>query len=628
MPEEISNLNYSSNKISGLASGMETEKMIESLMKAEREKVVRIEQEKAYALWQQEAYREIIDKLSDFTKTYFNLADNSKNILSSGNLKTTNLEQNDYLSVLVNADARSGAFSINEIVQLAKSAYVQGQEGVKRGIRGDLDLSNISEFNLEGFSFNLRLDGEQHQVTFENNYNQVEDFIEDLQVKLDKLFGDNRIEVGLSSENTLILDAKNSSLQILEHGESTEKLDFLGLKNGDTNILNLKASVADLSGKQEDIRFEINGVEFSFSHEDSIDKIFKAINKSQAGVRVDYDSIKDQVSFTASKTGSNSEISIKNIEGDFFGASGMIKIQEGDFRNGQDAIFYLNDSDKSSMITRSNNTFTIDNITYTLKKETKEEINFEITNNTEGAYKSIKAFVDDYNLLIKELNNQLSQKRDYNYKPLSEEQKAGMSEKQIKDWEAKAKEGILKSEPLFTSLLNELKMAFIYQIEDQVGSFKQMGLSLNNDRSGEILLNENLLKASLEENFEDTMAMFKKESQIDYSRDISGEMAKKRYDQSGFFQRVNDIIKKYITSTRDKQGFKGLLLEKAGILNDSTQNDNALSKKINEIQKRIDKANETKDKKEKEYWKQFSSMEVAINKMNSQSNFISMMMGE
>ncbi len=46
-------------RISGLASGIDTEEMIQSMMRAERVKVDRVEQDKQILLWRQEMYNDI-----------------------------------------------------------------------------------------------------------------------------------------------------------------------------------------------------------------------------------------------------------------------------------------------------------------------------------------------------------------------------------------------------------------------------------------------------------------------------------------------------------------------------------------------------------------------------------------
>ena len=53
-------------RISGLASGMDTESIVESLMRVERMRLDSLNQTKQIALWRQEQYNEINKELANF----------------------------------------------------------------------------------------------------------------------------------------------------------------------------------------------------------------------------------------------------------------------------------------------------------------------------------------------------------------------------------------------------------------------------------------------------------------------------------------------------------------------------------------------------------------------------------
>ncbi|HPJ75222.1 MAG TPA: flagellar filament capping protein FliD [Clostridia bacterium] len=627
MTDQVSSLKYSSSKISGLASGLDTEAMIESLMKVERQKVIKIEQELEYTTWQQDAYRDVIHNLSDFTKSQFNISDNSKNILSTTNLKSVNIESSEYASILANGDANIGDYTINEIVSVAKAATISSSSTVKNGIQGNKDLSLMSSIDVEGMSFYARLDGEQYEISFSQNYTDTASLVSDIQSQFDNIFGAGRVTAGINVDGALQFNASGSILQIIDNIESDTKLEYIGLRSGDMSILNLRGSLSENFGYEENVSFSINGTEFNFTYEDSIENIMKTVNESTANVKMTYSSITDKITISSTKTGSNAEIDIQNLSGNFFGPSGIVKIDQGITKNGQDAMFYLNDESKENLIIRSSNTFTIDNVTYTLKEETVTPIDFKVENNEDGVFESIKSFIEEYNSIVEELTSHVTQKRDYDYEPLSDEQKKEMSEDQIADWEEKAKQGLLKADNTIYSMLNELRTAFITGVENISMTFGSIGINTSSyTNNGIITIDETVLKGAISGKFDDVVSLFTRESSISYLRDLSSEDAAERFDESGFCQRVNDIVKKYITTARDKNGNKGLLVEKAGIENDASEGTNALTRKIDEIKERLDRANDLMDKKERGYWSQFSNLEVAINKLNTQSGYVSSMM--
>lgn len=71
-----------SNIISGLASGMDTEAMIENAVSGLKNKIAGLNQDKTKLEWEQSAYRSIIDKLANFSDKYLSFASNT-NLLST-----------------------------------------------------------------------------------------------------------------------------------------------------------------------------------------------------------------------------------------------------------------------------------------------------------------------------------------------------------------------------------------------------------------------------------------------------------------------------------------------------------------------------------------------------------------
>lgn len=71
-----------SNIISGLASGMDTEAMIENAVSGIQAKIAGLQQDRTKFEWEQEAYRSMIDKLANFSSKYADYT-SSTNLMSS-----------------------------------------------------------------------------------------------------------------------------------------------------------------------------------------------------------------------------------------------------------------------------------------------------------------------------------------------------------------------------------------------------------------------------------------------------------------------------------------------------------------------------------------------------------------
>ena len=71
----------SRNVISGLASGLDTEGMIENAISAYKNKITSLSQKRTKTEWKQESYRSMIDKMSSFLAKYTSYR-SSNNLMS------------------------------------------------------------------------------------------------------------------------------------------------------------------------------------------------------------------------------------------------------------------------------------------------------------------------------------------------------------------------------------------------------------------------------------------------------------------------------------------------------------------------------------------------------------------
>lgn len=338
------------------------------------------------------------------------------------------------------------------------------------------------------------------------------------------------------------------------------------------------------------ITFEINGVEFTFKQTDTLNFFINYINASAANVKVNYSSLSDKLSISSKDTGSHTEVNIVNLKGNAFASeNSAFGIAQGSYSNGTDAKLNINGYD----VIRSSNTFTIDGITYNLKDKTDTTIRFNISQNIDVAVDRIKEFVADYNALIDILNGKIGEKKYYDYKPLSSEQKGEMSEKEIELWTEKAKSGILRNDRNIISLLNDLR-AMIYDKVEGVGkSLADIGLKTGPYyEKGKIFIDEKVLREALEKNSDVVANIF---TSISDSTDKA-----EKYKNSGFVSRISSRFSEYI-----------------GLVNSSNADN-----QIKSFESRISKMEADLFVKENRYWAKFSQMEQALYKMQNQSTWI------
>ena len=399
------------------------------------------------------------------------------------------------------------------------------------------------------------------------------------------------------------------------------------------NRLSLSDTLEEISGKlasgtfsfdeNDEITAVINGVELTFKKSDTLRSVLSKINNSQAGVTAFYSEFSDTFTVTSHRTGAESTIT---AEGAFWAALCFEPAPDGTIGEaGRDARFVIDGFEGS----RPDNTFAIDGKTYTIKKtinpeDNSPEISLRISPDTESVYKVIESFVRDYNELIDYINGKLNEEHFRDFPPLTDEQKKEMSEREIELWEEKAKSGLLRRDSALTSLLEDLRRA-MYDAVDGM-NLTRFGIDTSSnwrDRGKLVLKNGGAdLKAALAANPDQVAEFFGKRSSISYSATLSREERAQRYAESGLASRLSDILNDYIRTTRDQNGNKGLLLEKAGIQGDITEFQNSYDRRINELNKQINRMNELLLSRENAYYLQFAAMETALQRLYAQGAWL------
>ncbi|MGI6098072.1 MAG: flagellar filament capping protein FliD, partial [Dethiobacteria bacterium] len=245
-----------------------------------------------------------------------------------------------------------------------------------------------------------------------------------------------------------------------------------------------------------------------------------------------------------------------------------------------------------------------------------------------AAVDKIKGFVEQYNKLIDTIHKKLSEEHFRDFAPLTEMQKEEMTEKEIELWEEKAKSGLLKGDRILEGITGQMRRALIDAVEGAGLTLSDIGIKTGNYmEKGKLLLDEAKLTDALQNRGDEGEKLFAAQSEISYSSNLTSAQRAQRYKQSGLMHRISDILNDYIRTTRDENGNKGILLERAGIVGDVSEFKNTLSEKIKRIDSRISDAVRLLQSKEESYWRKFTAMEKAIQQMNSQSAWLSQQLG-
>ena len=634
MSNTISN---NSNRISGMVSGMDTESMVSQMLQASKIRIQNATQQKILLEWKQDYYKEITNKLNDFRNKYFGSSFNSLSVSNElTKLKPINFNSS-YVSINPSSTSVKGDIYIDDIVSLASATRIESTSAITASPIIDVNPVNLSQ--LTGKSLNVVLDGVEKTITFTGSYNTTADVQSDLQLLLNSSFGSNRIIVDINM-NKLTLNAQSGSALTIKNSGITgsEASDVLNFKIGDSNRLNLSIPLVETSlssqlfvNPEDNLSFKINEKTFTFTSANTMNDIINKVNSSDAGVKMSYSTLSDKFTLTSLTTGTATDITVEDIEGSFNSTVFGVGIKTA----GADAVVKLSTNGLTGeenliTITRSTNTFDVEGTSFTLLGKAagaiKESISAKVEIDADAMVTTVKNFINDYNDLLNSLTSKLSEQKNRDYTPLTEEQKADMTESEITLWTQKAKSGLFQNDMYLKDISNKFQNSFLTginktgSVDETIGIiFADAGITTSiYSEKGKLHIDEQKLRNAISKDADKVISLFiQKPNSIFslYSTDIEKQQ---RYNESGLFGRISDIIQINLSKT----GIKGALINLVGSPGDTYNGQTEYSKRISDMDKKIQDMNDNMAEEETRYWKQFTAMETALSKLNSQSSWL------
>jgi len=349
--------------------------------------------------------------------------------------------------------------------------------------------------------------------------------------------------------------------------------------------------------------------------DDTIKDLLKKINDKDNNIRAFYDEQSNQVIMETTRTGIYAETD---------------KSESGGQENGQPPEIIFGDEGKSLAnifgmerakeatnadfeynglkIESKTNSYTLNDITFNFNATTNNEsATLSVRNDTEATFDKIMEFVDKYNEVVEAMNGSQREEKHRDYKPLTEEQKKEMSEKEIELWEEKAKSGLLRGESTITNGLYSMRNSWYSTVktDGDIQSLTQIGIKTSESYmdGGKLIVDEDKLRAALNDDPEGVQNLFSNSAK-DQSR--------------GLVNRLEDSL----TTTMDS--IKG----RAGNSTSPSLDNYTLGKQMKDLNKRISDFEDRLVKVESRYWNQFTAMEKAIQRMNQQSEYMMSQFGQ
>lgn len=603
--------------MAGLVSGLDTDSLVESLTSASRAKITKSQQKVQTMEWKQTAYRNVSKTLKEFQSKYLDVLSKT-NFRSASLYNTVNSSTNSTkISVSSTSAATAGSISINKITQLATNQSVTGATAASTPLNGSAAVNEtdlLAGINAtDSKSFLLKMDGQVRTITLDNAFKtdvNATDFETALQTKIDSAFGkksngDSIIEVSMNG-SVLGLSASGSQLTVNALNGDTATLGYLKLTEGQTDRITTTSTLAtlplaDALDGSEEFKVTINSVDFTFKKTDSLVSVMSRINSSAAGVTMNYSSISDKFTLTSKTSGMGDNIVVDDTSGNLMESLGLNGIENTNMVTtaGKNAELTVN----NQTIVRTSNSIEVDGVKIELLETSNDAITISSKADSTSLKDTIKSFVSDYNNMIEMMNKLVKEDFDSDYPPLTDEQKADMSEKEIETWEAKAKTGLLRGDSILKGIASKMQ-SMIYGSAVSGGiSLYDMGISsAGYAENGKLKIDEAKLTTAIETKGSAIQELFTTE-------------------KTGIAQQLNEIITA-ATKTSGVKGTRGSLIEMAGYESTLSNTENSITESVTKTNKSIASLRIKLKTEETYYWNKFSALETAMQQLNTQSSML------
>ena len=478
----------------------------------------------------------------------------------------------------------------NLFTQYKKSVYNEADASYDTS--KDNIIDHFNESALKNSIGNLEVDGTKFEVSYDKAANKatVRAYTETPGANE----GDPAVKNYVNVSMTVGAGSANNAATLGNEGaDATTSISQI---TNSTKLSDIGAT-ADENGNYN---FTINGKDFSFSGDTTVNDMMKKINASSAGVKMTYSSLDNAFTVTANKYGVNGQLDLEDTNGGNLLAA--LGITGGTKTEGENLEVMINGKSYQS----DSNTIEADGTTFTVSSTAKtgEEFTVSVGKDTSAIKDLIKDFVKDYNQLVEDVYKYLDEKpeKDYYFLTDSDKEELDLSEKQEEKWEEKAKKGLLYHDSITSTVMTGLRTALMGSVEGLDGntfSLSLMGIKTVSD------YNKHGMFAAVDEKALD-------DAITNHLDDI----------QKLFSDSENGIMKKFSAALDNGIGStgkdKGSLIRKAGLATGSSAKDNEIYNAIKRTKTQITSLNKRYENEQNRLWKRYSNMESLLGTMNSQ----------
>jgi len=565
-------------QIGGVVSGLDTASIIDKLMEAESLPLQRLNNKYLNYTNLQKAYKTLSEKLRDF----YNFASDFS--LQSNLIPKIATSSTNVLSAKASAGAVEGVYSI-DVLSVATNSVLQTRKFGKTFT----DESSVGDINTryepKDSTVKISINGSEQTVEILKT-DKITDVIQKLQegfgadTDIDISFSDGKLRIS-SNKVFQISNVEGNFTSVFRLNDSYLKKDgdnYVLESSGDIGAYSSLKTISDLqiSGNQT---LTINGVNIALKDTDSISTLVSKINSSTANVVANYDDKNGKIVLTSKTTGDN----VINVTSDNPDLINKLGFSNGEFTLGQVANLRILANGYSQEVTSRTNDITFNGITLNLSSTGFTTVAVSV--DKDKIVENVKEFVKKWNELT-----------DFIYTKLSENKVTSKSEDEMSEEEKL--QGLLKNNTLLRRVFEKLRSFLTTKVDgkslaDLGITSGDVGKSFENTMKGKITLDENKLKAFIDNNGSD--AVWKFFGNSDGTKGLAVQIKEYSYQLTKFNGEIDTVA-----------GVNGRLESEKRLLS-----------------KRMVSMLEYLQKKEEALWAKYSSLESALAKLSAQSNFIS-----
>ncbi len=647
-------------RLTGLASGLDTETIITQMLSGHKLKVDNAKNDKKKLQWKKEAWASLNTKLYNF---YNNGLSKFKSV---GTYKAKKVTSTDEKAVTVNASnsAVVGTHTLS-VTQVASSAYLTSKSIKGQAFNatsytaaaGTKDLADLTDkngdtLNLVGKSFDVSYtdaDGNTQTKTITARAGAdgtLQSVIDNMNADL----GAEGLDLTVSLKDGALSFTNTSGTEQHDDAEDPTKItgytggtDFkistaddaaasaLGIKTAGVTVAARKNSadtgevktnaafyektvsetpaavtgstkLSDM-GIAEGTTFKItvgkgdNAKEYEFAIDKNTTLAGLAGQFSKMGVQANYDEKHGTFFLNSTQSGEDYDFTLTSDSATALSKLGL-DAASAHKEDAKDAIVVYN----GATFQQASNDFSLNGLNFTVN-DVVSNVKMTVTNDTDAVYNAVKDFIKEYNALIKEMNTLYNADSAKDYDMLTDEKKESMSDDEVKDWEDKIKASLLRRDSTISSLLSTMRSSLnksaAYTGSD--GVTKNYSLASFGIVTGTWSENGQLHI----EGDEDDSAYSSMTNKLRQAIADNPEALMNTLSELG-----NGLYKSFQKAMKSSTTSSALTF----------YNDKDMDSKISGYDDKISKLTEKMNKVEDKYYKQFAAMESALAKLQSQQS--------